>query len=257
MSIRAIARNVAYTNKCVTVETWHALKRRTNSSSNSKSSSSSSNSVVEEEEEEPKRPRQTGGWSRGRRGATCNLSLGTAGCRNLGRLNLRQLPLAHHRHTLSPQLLLPPLYAVSQQSSTSSSSWVVIFVTTEHYARRRDTSLCPTWCKRAFKSRHLASRQSRQTRHTRYNRAGTGERTCARAACTVFSVAARLSPSRHLPSTLHPDPFLLPSFPLLLRSKLLLRSPPSRARARDQGVAEGSRRHLCPPPSVPHPPTPL
>lgn len=100
-----------------------------------------------------------------------------------------------------------------------------------HYrnARRRDTSLCPTWCKRAFKSRHLTSRQSRHD--TRNTTAGTGERTCARAACTVFSVAARLSPSRH-PPALHP---FLPSLALLRSNG---RSPLARARPMYRGGVE-------------------
>jgi len=62
--------------------------------------------------EELKRPRQVDG--RGTTRSNVHLSLGSSGCRNLGRLNLRQLPLPHHCRTQSLLLLLP-LYTVGSR----------------------------------------------------------------------------------------------------------------------------------------------
>lgn len=68
--------------------------------------------VVAVVKEELKRPRQVDG--RGTTRSNVHLSLGTSGCRNLGRLNLRQLPLPHHCRTQSLLLLLP-LYTVGSR----------------------------------------------------------------------------------------------------------------------------------------------
>lgn len=113
--MRAIARNVAYANKCVTLE---VLRHGTSSKDTVRDRRKELELEleleveVEVEEEEPKRPRQVGGRETMR--SNVHLSLGIGECRNLGRLNLRQLPLPHHRRTLSPMLLLS-LHAVGSR----------------------------------------------------------------------------------------------------------------------------------------------
>lgn len=240
MSMRAIARNVAYANKCVTLEVLRHGTSSKDTVCDEREEVVVVGEVVQvevEEEEEAKKPRQVGG--RGTTRSNVHLSLGTSGCRNLGRLNLRQLPLPHHGRTLSPQCF----------TTTTTRRWpltvvvIVIVVCGSSFsslpkrarrgeARRRDTSLCPTWCKRAFKSRHLASRQSRQTRHTQYNARNRGGAP-ARALPAPFSRSRPVCPRHDTPC---PPTQSLPSFPPLLRSNG--RSPLARARPGCRGGVE-------------------
>jgi len=247
MSIRAIARSVAYANKCVTLE---MLRRAGTSSKDGVRQTRSSGGRRRKRRQ--KRPRQVGG--RGTMRSNVRLSLGTGGCRNLGRLNLRQLPLPHHHPTPSPLLLLLLLLLLLPPHAIGSRRHRHRHFRHYRNARRRDT-LRPTWCKRAFESRNLASRQSRQTRHTRYNARNRGAHLRARARCLHrFLGRGPFVPVTTPLCALHPDPFL----PSLLSCS---RTAAPHLCARDRCVAEGLRKHLwppsSPPPFIPHPPTPL
>lgn len=175
----------------------------------------------------------------GGRGTTrsqrASLPLAQTGCRNLGRLNLRQLPLPHHRRTLSPSYY----HHCTPRWQFSSSSCHRRRGADRHFRHCRNApfrSVRPGVNEPLSLAIPHRGNRDRHTAHAIQRQEPRGARTCAHAACTVFSVAARLSPSR-LPPALLPDPFLLPFTPAVERPLPTL--PYTRARARARPVRRG------------------
>lgn len=130
---------------------------------------------------------------------------------------------------------------------------------------KRAVPFRPTWCKRAFKSRHPASRQSRQTHGTRDTTPGTAGSAHLRARCLhrflgrgpfVPVTTTPCPPARSLPPTLHPrGRTAAPHSPVHTRA----RARATGASRRDRGGTFGSLSSPSlshPPPSVPRLPTP-